>query len=493
LPEDCQLEAAIEQLERILKSPALATSPSLCRFLRYIVEETLAGRCGTIKEYSLGVNVFGRGDEFNPRLDPIVRVQARNLRSRINRYYSGEGAGDPIVIELPKGAYVPVFRMVELPAPPIVALEPIVEAAPVAAPAGGRVWPRSTLIVAAVVVVLLAIVALLIARTHAVPPGLAHVPDALAQDLYIRGRYVMDRQSEAALLESAANFQQAVARDPRFAAAYAGIADAYNMLSQLGYVPPREGMEKARASAAQALAIDANLAEGHVSLAAVMEAYDWDWSGAEREYRRALELNPGLASAHLWFGMFLRDQGRLQEALPELRRAAQLEPFSAMTSVNLAYGLLVEGNYSAAVEQSQRAVELAPDLATADVMLSHAYRAASNTAESEAALTRATRLAGENPHALSVLACEFVRLGRRDDSLRMFHELERLSKTRYVSPFDLGRASLLLGDEDRALSLFEEAYRQRSVGLLFLRDAKFAGLRDTPRFQSLVKKLHFKG
>jgi hypothetical protein len=126
-------------------------------------------------------------------------------------------------------------------------------------------------------------------------------------------------------------------------------------------------------------------------------------------------------------------------------------------------------------------------------MLSHAYRAASNPAESDAVLARALQLSGGNPHALSILACEFVRLGRRDQSLRLLNELESLSKTRYVSPFDLGRVSLVLGDEERALNLFEEAYRQRSTGLIFLRDAKFAGLHDTPRFQSLLDKLHFKG
>ncbi|HMC59539.1 MAG TPA: tetratricopeptide repeat protein, partial [Candidatus Solibacter sp.] len=201
--------------------------------------------------------------------------------------------------------------------------------------------------------------------------------------------------------------------------------------------------------------------------------------------------------AHLWYGMFLRDQGRLKEALPELRRAAQLEPLSALTSVNLAYGLLAEGNYSAAVEQSRRAVELAPGLATANVMLSHAYRAASNIAESDAVLARALESAPGNPHALSALACEYVRLGRRDQSVRLWNELDRLSKTRYVSPFDLGRVLLVLGDEERALGLFEEAYRQRSTGLIFLRDAnfaaKFAALHDTPRFQSLLNKLHFKG
>jgi serine/threonine-protein kinase len=511
------------QLERILKSPALATSPSLCRFLRFIVEETLAGHSGSIKEYSLGVNVFGRGDEFNPRLDPIVRVQARNLRGRIDRYYSDEGAADPIAIELPKGAYVPVFRVVEPPATPVlasemVALEMVARgigapaeamAAPemVAAgetidapgsargpdPARGRVWSRPVLIVAAALVLLLAVVALVMTRTHAAFTGLAHVPDALSQDLYIRGRYVMDRQTEAALRESAVSFQQAVTRDPAFAAAYAGGADAYNLLAQFGYMPPREGMEKARALAMQALAIDPRLAEGHVSLAAVLEAYDWDWAGAEREYRRALELNPGLAEGHLWYGMFLRDQGRLQEALPELRRAAQLEPLSAMTSVNLAFGLLAEGNYSAALEQSRRAVELAPGLALAEVLLAHAYRGASNIAAAEAVLARALDSASGNPHALSTLACELVRLGRRDQSLRLRDELDRLSKTRYVSPFDLGRVSMLLGDEERALSLFEEAYRQRSTGLIFLRAAKFAGLHDAPRYQSLLNKLHFKG
>jgi len=478
-------------LERILKSSALASSPSLCRFLRYVVEETLAGRSGCIKEYSLGVNVFGRGDEFNPRLDPIVRVQARNLRGRIARYYAADGAHDEIVIELPKGAYVPVFHKVEPPPVPAI-VEEVVNAAPEPAPRV-RTWSRPTLIVAAAIVMLLAIAALWIARTHAAAGRAAHLPDPLAQDLYIRGRYVMDRQTEPAVRESMITFQQAVSRDPKFAAAYAGLADAYNLLSQLGFMPPREGMERARTAAAQALAIDPRLAEGHVSLAAVVEAYDWDWAGAEREYRRALELNPGLPAAHLWYGMFLRDQGRLREALPELRRAAQLEPFSVMTSVNLAYGLLMEGNYSAAIEQLRHAAELAPGLTTTSVVLSHAYRAASNNADSEAALAQALQSAGEDPHALAVLACEFVKLGKRDRSVGLLRELDRLSKQRYVSPFDLGTVSLMLGDKERALGLFEEAYRQRSSGLICLRTAKFDGLRDAPRFLSLLDKLHFKG
>jgi tetratricopeptide (TPR) repeat protein len=489
LPDHCQPESITAQLDRILTSSLLASSPSLCRFLRYIVEETLAGRSAGLKEYSLGVQVFGRGDNFNPRLDPIVRVQARNLRARVARYYAGPGVDDPIAIDLPKGSYVPVFRG-------LVAVEqlPVVAAPPIPPP---EVRPQSphrirlAIAVAAVFAVIAGIAALWIARTHAAS-RFRHQPDSLAQDLYIRGRYVMDRQTESALRESITSFQQAAARDPQFAAAHAGLADAYDLLSQLGYIPPRDGMEKARRAAEQSLSIDPKLAEGHVSRAAILEAYDWNWGEAEREYRRALELNPGLPAAHLWYGMFLRDQGRLKEALPELRRAAELEPFSLMTSVNLAYGLMAEGNYSAALEQARHASELAPNSPCADVILSHAYQAASQTKDSEAVLAHAVQNVGENPHGLAMLAGEYMRHGKREESQRLFHQLERLSNQRYVSPFDMGSVALMLGEEDRALGLFEEAYRQRSSGLIFLRNANVSRVRDSTRFNSLLDKLHFK-
>ena len=157
--DNCQPELVTAQLERILTNPPLESSPSLCRFLRYVVEETLAGRSGSLKEYSLGVVAFDRGDEFDPRMDPIVRVQARNLRVRLSQYYAGAGAHDPILIDLPKRTYVPVFRarVEETPAPeaapdppltnvPAVSGEALivttgVVAAPAAAPAA-RSWRR---------------------------------------------------------------------------------------------------------------------------------------------------------------------------------------------------------------------------------------------------------------------------------------------------------------------------------------------------------------
>jgi tetratricopeptide (TPR) repeat protein len=320
----------------------------------------------------------------------------------------------------------------------------------------------------------------------------SHQPDIQALDFYIRGRFLIDRQTETALRAGVNSFEQAVARDPKFAAAYAGLSDGYNVLSQYGYILPTEGMEKARRAAEKALDIDPALAEGHVSLAAILEAYDWNWKGAEREYRRAVELNPSLAAAHLWFGMFLRDQGRLSEALPELRRAAQLEPYSVLTNVNLAHGLLMAGDYAKALEVAQHAVDIAPEMVSAQVLLAKAHQAQSQKADADAALAHASQYTSGNPHGMALLARTYAREGRREEGRRMLQELEDMAQKRYVSPFDLGTVSLALGDEDRALEFLQEAYKQRSSGLIFLRDASFAKMHQAERFQRLVEQMHFK-
>src|SRR3954471_3144633 len=252
-------------LEKIVSSSQLESSPSLCRFLRYVVEETLAGRGGMIKEYSLGAEVFTRGDDFDPRIDPIVRVQARNLRARMAKYYEGPGAGDPIIIDLPKRTYVPVFTTRELGVPlatapieieaeavPAEETAPIVNAPPVVG--APRQTRRTTArVVAAGILVALAGAAL---SWSVGQPHRQHDPDPIAQEQYIRGRFLMDRHNEKGLLDSVAAFERAIVKDPQFAAAYAGLADAYNMLAQYGFVAPPEGMEKARQSAQKALSLD---------------------------------------------------------------------------------------------------------------------------------------------------------------------------------------------------------------------------------------------
>ena len=502
MPDQCNRESVQRQLERILRSPQLQSAPSLCRLLRFVVEETLAGRAGALKEYSLGAEVFGRGEAFDPRMDPIVRVQARNLRARLAQYYDGPGEVDAVLIELPKRTYVPVFRS-RLPEPvPAFEVEAVAVAAAVTACAAvaapvtiAASRPRAGRIARALgAVVLLALSAVVFWPLHSRDLGRAsHVPDPRAQDLYIRGRYIMDRQTEPALRESIRCLEQAVALDPKFAAAYAGLADAHNILAQYGYISPSEGMQQARKDARRALEIDPGLADAHVSLAAVLEAYDWNWAGAEREYRRALQLNPWLSTAHLWYGMFLRDQGRLKEGLAELRRAAQLEPFSVMTSINIAHAFMLDRNYGAAADAARHAAEMAPELVTAQLILANALRADSKAAESDEVLARAVQSATGNPHALSLMACALAKRGRQQEGRQLLDQLERLAQVRYVSPYDLGNASLMLGDEDRALNFFREAYRQRSSGLIFLRFANFASMARSAEFHSLVEQMHFAG
>ncbi len=526
--ENCQPSLVFEQLERIVSSSPLASSPSLRRFLRYVVEETLAGRSGSLKEYSLGVVVFDRGDEFDPRLDPIVRVQARNLRVRLSQYYAGPGVNDTLIIDLPKRTYVPVFRWASaqesapVPAPPLDLAEEAAESllpvpveaqpgppsvtvvhAPVVVPLldprpqtlepAPRWWPRAISTAAIFVAAVVLTTAFWQTRTAHTARKSIHEPDPAAQDLYIRGRYLMDRQTESALRAAIQSFDQAILRDPQFAPAYAGVAEAYDTLAQYGFMLPGEGMEQARRAAERALEIDPNLAEGHVAMAAIVEAYDWNWAAAEREYRRALELNPSAPGAHLWYGMFLRDQGRMKEALPELRRAAQLDPFSAMTAINLGHAYMMAGNYAEAAEQARHAAEIAPEAPGPAVMLANALHALNRNDEAAASLERIRPYVDDNPHALSVLACIYIRNGNRQEGTRLAQQLDQLSRQRYVSPFDLGQVNLALGNEKRALDLWEEAYRQRSSGLIFLRDAKYYKRISSPAFDSLIARMHFAG
>jgi tetratricopeptide (TPR) repeat protein len=452
--------------------------------LRYLVEETLAGRSAEINEYNLGVRIFNRSPDFNPRTDPIVRVQAHYLRAKLAHYYAGPGAQDPMVIELPARTYVPRYPQPEQE--PVAAPELL---APSEAPAADTHRNGRRTVAAGVGLVLVAVAAIGLSGGSGQGRGAHHDPDAVAQDLYTRGRYLFDRQTEAALRQSVDCFRQSIQRDPRFAAAHAGLADALDVLVQLGFLAPRDGMEEARREARQALLLDTHLAEGYVAMGAISEAYDWDFKKAEGEYRRAIELNPELPAAHLWYGMFLRDQGRVKEAMPELRRAEQLEPMSVLASMNLAYALFVKGDYDAAAEMARRTAELNPESPLPDLLLAHIYRARSNPGEAEAALDRVRGLSDGNAHVLSALACAYVRLGRREESAGVLKEMEELAAQRYVSPYDLGNVALSLGDEDRAANWLEEAYRERSTGMVFLCKQDSDSIKNSPRLRSLVEKI----
>jgi tetratricopeptide (TPR) repeat protein len=496
------------QLERILASRGLAGTASLSRFLRHVVQETLAGRQEGLRELNLGIEIFARGSAFDPRMDPIVRVQARNLRRKLDGYYAGPGASDEVLIELPKGCYVPAFSFrngpaaaVEEPAA-VAGAEPAIPLSEVPAMPPRRRWEIPGWVVACLCLAALlgagfawqrqrnGIAAGRGAGGRAASPG----ADSEAHASYLRGRYLLDRQTEEGLNRSLACFREAVALEPRYAAAWAGIADVYDVMSQFGFVAPADGMAEARKAANRALALDPNLAEAHLALAAILEAYDWNWKAAEREYRRAVELNPALAGAHAWYGMFLRDQGRIREALPELELAYRLDPVSVTTLFNLASAYAMNGNLDAAVRHAKICAEIEPTSPKPMLMLANLYRKRKQDDLAQESFNRARDLGGRNPHSLSSIASVYARTGRKAEAQKLLDELRAMSRQRYVSSYNIAMVYMAMGEVDRAVPYLEAAYRERSSGLIFLRDSRnSAAYRASRRFRELVGRLRFDG
>lgn len=480
VPEAAEIRA---QLERILASKLFASSFSLGRFFRFIVEETMAGRAGSLKEYTIGVQVFDRGADFDPRIDPIVRVQARNLRLKLERFYAANGTGGAVHIALPKGSYVPLFEPLGLPLNE--AEEPSL-APPEPQPMAARRIVPLWLPAAAACLAVLSLGALFVRGDRRPAVAARPAPESEAQSLYTRGRYLLDRQQQPdALRKSAATFRKAIQLEPNFAAAWAGLADSYDLMAQFGILPPGDAMAEARRAAQRALDLDPSLAEAHISMAAIFEAYDWNWKGAEREYRRALELNPALAAAHMWYGMFLRDQGRLKEAVPELERASRIDPLSLLAVVNLAHAYVLKGDQGAAARVAAIGLDLEPRSLEPRLIASR-LASKDHTAEI-AALEQALAATPEDPSTLGMLAKLYAGADRQADAGRLLDALRHMAQRQYVSPFGIARVYLALDDPDGALPYLEAAYRERSSGIVFLWQSRYA---SQPKFREIIARLH---
>jgi tetratricopeptide (TPR) repeat protein len=500
-------DAIRAELHKLLTSPAFATSPSLSRFLSFIIEESLAGRASQLKEYAIGVCVLGRADDYDPRLDPIVRVQARNLRNRLKSYYELHREDAVVLIELPKGTYVPTFAWVahgtavpseiESPAPhsesvATVQTQPMAYSAPPAVTSSPPPAPRSW-IWAGLVVALAALGALglhwLDKKTDPPqPPAARSARNPEAQRLYARGMYFYNEHSEDSLRRSIGYFERAIAADADFAPAHAGLAEALNVLVQYGHVPPREGMPRAKTAALRALELDPNLPDAHMALGAILEAYDWDFKAARREFRKAVELGPNHARARLWYGLFLLDQGSFEEAVPEIERAHQLDPISPFVVLTMASVEMHRGRRDAALELFNSVLEMQPLSPGAHVRLAMLYRQKSRVPESLAAIQRARELGSESPKMLVSLASIYQHWGMKEEARRVLADLERMARRKYVSPFHLAMVYDRTGDAERAFHYLEKAYEERAVGFAYFKKQKFHSVQSHPRFKELLDK-----
>jgi len=620
-------------------SRAFFRSERMIRFLRYAVEQAAKGQGDKLKEYTLGVEVFDRRESYDPRIDAVVRVEARRVRGKLAEYYETEGRLDPVLIELPKGSYVPVFRRREIHAERGTGFKSRL-----------RSWFDWKRIVLALVLVLVGLAAYWLATPSrsgffflkrgktdiaerrsemAVPSrgpfssilalpfvdlspqkdqeyicdgmtdelisGLTKVDglrvlsqfsafqfkgkvqevrqigellnvdtvlkgsvrragnqlrvtaqlinmadgyylwsetyerdmkdlfaiqkeisraivDALrfrlageqyerlaraytaspkAYDLHLKGRYYWNKRTEVGLRQSVEYFQQAVVEDPNYALGYAALADAYALLASYGLSSPKEVMLKAKAAALKALEIDDTLGEAHGSLGFVKSFYDWEWLEAEREYKRALELNPGYATGHQWYSSYLRATGHFNEALEEMKRAQELDPLSP--AIGRDFGRIYSSmrRHEQAIEQYRKTLDLNPGFPSGYLHLGLAYQHMARYDEAIAALQKARALPGGNPLIVAGLGQCYAQMGNRVKAQQLLGELVEQSKRRYVPAVDIALIHIGLGEKDRAFQWLEKAYEDHDGWLAWLKvDPVFDGLRQDPRFFTLLAKVH---
>ncbi len=607
-------------LDKILASPGFANADRISRFLRYTVEETLNGQTDKLKESLLGIDVFGRKPTYDPRVDAVVRTEAVKLRARLREYYETEGLQDEIVIDLPKGGYVPAFRLREKP--PVESEDPAT-----AEPHRRHDWRPAAATVLVVAILAASVYAISKARTRAAAnsgaelASIAVLPfadlsperdqeyfcdgmteeiiDALAKingfrvvartssfafkgkqqdireigkklnvatvlegsvrkdgsrlrvtaqlnsvtdgyhlwsetyerelkdvftvqdeisraivstlqlklgnqarrsgpssanveayDLYLQGRYHWSRWRTEGAERAIEYFQQAIRKDPNYAAAYSGLADSYAWLGFFSAMPPNEAMPKARQAALKALALDDSLAAAHTSLGYVHSLFDFDWPAAEREFKRALQLNAGDSDAHFGYGItYLAPLGQGDESVREMQTARELDPLSPIANTYLGLAYHFVNNRADAATQLRKALEIDPDFVEARLERANLSLDESNFTEFYSELDRAKGLAPESRIDL-MRAFGNALQGKRAEALQLVHKWDKPVSGVLVRSTAIANVYAVLGDKEQMYAWLEKAYRDRDGMLAFLnKQGCYKPYRSEARFITLQKKL----
>jgi tetratricopeptide (TPR) repeat protein len=283
-------------------------------------------------------------------------------------------------------------------------------------------------------------------------------------------------------------FQQSIAKDSSFALAYSGLADCYSFLPTLTSVPPKEAYPKAKEAALKALEIDDTLAEAHASLAYAKANHDWDWSGGEGEFQRAIALNPDYAIAHLWYAWTLASTGRFEESIAEAERALELDSLSLEINWFLGVAYYFARQYDRAIEQFRKTLELEPNFYLPHTFLGWAYIQKSMYKEGIAELEKAVAIAPSNM-SLTFLGYGYAAAGRRSEAQKVVDQLDELSKHRYVPPFHRAIICVGLGEIDQAFVWLEKAYEERFIVAIKVNPI-FDAVRSDPRFTDLLRRMN---
>jgi len=314
-----------------------------------------------------------------------------------------------------------------------------------------------------------------------------------AYQLYLQGRFQWNKRSVEGFYKAIELFQMALKKDKSFALAYAGLADAYSLLGDTGVyaLHPHEAFFKAKEAVAKALELDDRLAEAHTSLAH-LKMHDYDWEGAEEEFKRSIELNPSYATAYHWYGGLLSAVGRTEEAVITMEKARDLDPISLPIHTDLGLTYYFAREYDRAVEQYKKALELDPHFTRAYITLSSALALTGNYAEALPAVEKAIALTGDRTK-VAYLGRIYALTGDRKKALEAVEELKELSKKRPVSPHSIALIYAALGEKDRAFEWLQMAWEEGFVEPYSIKvDPWLDSLRDDPRFQELLKKARLK-
>jgi serine/threonine-protein kinase len=313
-------------------------------------------------------------------------------------------------------------------------------------------------------------------------------PDA--HEAYLKGRYYWNKRTPEALAKSLEYFQWAAQNDPGYALAYAGLADAYSLGPDWG-LPSKEANEKSKAAALKALHIDDTLAEAHTSLAAAMWT-EWDWSRAEKEFERAIELNPSYATAHHWFSIYFSTAGNHEAAIREGTRALELDPLSLIINASLG-GLLFDARrYDQAIDQCRKTVDLDANFAIAHDCLGIAYVQKGKLRDAISELRRAVTLSDGSPLSLGELGYAYALSGEKSEARAVLYHLRHMPKGTYVPSYAIAVVHAGLGEKSEALVWLRRAYDDHDIELLWLQnDPMLDSLRSDARFQDLLRSIGF--
>jgi TolB-like protein/Tfp pilus assembly protein PilF len=618
---DVDASRVASQLQRILASQTFATSERSRRFLYLVVQHSLLSDNTSLKEYVIGVEAFDKPESFDPKSDPIVRVQAGRLRSRLKEYYNSEGIADTVVIELSQRGYAPVAYERRIGASeavagisppvriPILRRRPLLLACAGAAAALAGVWwlDRRTPLWQGkrISVAVLPFVNLsssseneyfvdglteevtntlanvpglkVVSRTSAfqfrrqpvdvrevgrllrvenvlegsvrleknhlrVTAQLINVSDGFhlwsstydreasamitvqeqiaaeivdqfrktsanidlsrrprlptknveAFDLYLKGRYLWHRFDYESVSRAAGCFQKAVALDPGFSAAYAGLSRAYNRLANLEVAPLRGFLDQAKAAAAEAVRLDDRSDEAHTALAGILVMADWNWAAAEQEYKRALELGPGSLLAHCdYANLCLSPQDRHEEAISHIRIARETDPVSPFALTLLGAQLVWGRQYDSGGSVLHEALDLDSNYAQAHIMMGMAYLGKSDYPAALASFRKARNISPDNSYVIGHLGYTEARLGHVSEAEQTIAELEHPAPSRSVSAVDIAGVYVGLGRAETAFQWLQRAYEWHTTKLVFVRnEPRFDPLRGVPQFAALLQRIN---